>query len=201
MALLMLWELDHGQSFPKQGGEKATASLLGFTKRLQSRVKADEELRSWLTCKQIQKPLAPGLPAVHHMRWSVKIVPPRPSEPQGWYDEFVQRWRAYLEELAQSATPSAVAPHPPMSEEASSSTMAVLPPVAVVAEEPAPGVARRRHRPRRLPQSTSSTRERSPTTLGTAVVAERPKKQQRRSPHGSEDPQRTTNPTPSTLEV
>ena len=46
-------------------------------------------------------PLCPGLAPSHHRRWSVRVMAPGAGEPQGWYAEFVQRWRAFLEVLAQ----------------------------------------------------------------------------------------------------
>ena len=53
----------------------------------------------------------PGLPPLHQSRWTVKIVPPAATDPQGWYDAFLQRWRSYLETLA-SPPPSAPQPLP-----------------------------------------------------------------------------------------
>lgn len=97
MALLILWEVDHGVPFPSTGGAGHSQVLVGFTRRLQRRVAADSELSRWLVWADRQQPLAPGLLASHHCRWSVRVVRPCPSEPQGWYDEFVARWRAYLE--------------------------------------------------------------------------------------------------------
>ena len=45
MALLLLWEVDHAQSFPNySGATSATARLTGFTRRLQKQVKAEPEL-------------------------------------------------------------------------------------------------------------------------------------------------------------
>ena len=97
MALLLLWEVEHGCSFPTQGdGSDRPAVLEGFTKRLISRVAADPELSQWLTHRSLQQPLSPGLADTHHVRWSLRICRPPPAEPQGWYDEFVSRWRAYL---------------------------------------------------------------------------------------------------------
>ena len=46
-------------------------------------------------------PLCPGVAPSYHRWWSVRVVAPAAGEPQGWYTEFVQRWRAYLELLAQ----------------------------------------------------------------------------------------------------
>ena len=96
MAVLLLWEVGHGRPFPTRGGGERSAVLLGFTRRLRARVGADEELRQWMVCQDVQQPLAPGLADTHHFRWSVRIVPPAPAEPQGWYVEFTTRWRAFL---------------------------------------------------------------------------------------------------------
>ena len=95
MALLLLWEVDHGRPFPTRGGGERSAVLLGFTRRLRARVGADEELRQWMVCQDVQQQLAPGLADTHHFRWSVRIVAPAPAEPQGWYVEFTTRWRAF----------------------------------------------------------------------------------------------------------
>ena len=115
MALLLLWEVEHGRSFPSAGAAGGPA-LAGFTRRLMQRVAADADLKLWLVTKEVQQPLAPGLPDSHHTRWSVRICPPPPSDPQGWYAEFTSRWLAYLGSLAQplgrstaSAVPSVVA--------------------------------------------------------------------------------------------
>ena len=100
MALLLLWEVDHQQSYPNHGGEAMTGALVGFTKRLQERVEADPELSQWLNWKDMQTPLSAGLAPSHHRRWAVRVVAPAADQPRGWYDEFVARWRAYLELLA-----------------------------------------------------------------------------------------------------
>lgn len=44
-------------------------------------------------------PLAPGLAPSHHRRWSVRVMAPAAADPQGWYTDFVARWRAYTEAL------------------------------------------------------------------------------------------------------
>ena len=85
MALLLLWEVDHRQSYPSQGGEGLSGALLGFSKRLQDRAARDAELHSWLTWKEFSAPLCAGLAPSHHRRWSVRLVAPGPGEPQGWY--------------------------------------------------------------------------------------------------------------------
>jgi hypothetical protein len=100
MALLLLWEVDHAQEFVTGGGEGATPKLLGFTRRLQSRVPADAELSAWLRWADVAAPLMRGLPPTHHTRWSVRILAPKPPSPRGWYDEFLRRWQAYASSLA-----------------------------------------------------------------------------------------------------
>ena len=131
MALLILWEVDHGCPFPRHGGDGPSAALLGFTRRLKSRVLADAELCEWLACFSSQRPLGAGLPATHHLRWTVRIVPPPAGEPQGWYDEFVRRWKHYLEGVVFSAAAA------PTSSDVASSSRAVAP-------ERTPGVSRQR---------------------------------------------------------
>ena len=98
MALVILWEVDHQRSFPTQGGEGLSAALVGFTRRLLQRVVRDPRL-SWLESEDMALPLAPGLAPTHHRRWAVRVAAPAPEEPQGWYTDFVDRWRAYLEAL------------------------------------------------------------------------------------------------------
>lgn len=105
MALLLLWEVDHQQSWPTTSSERAGV-LSGFTKRLSQQVAQHDELKAWFIPRELQRPLAPGLPDCHHFFWPVQVVPPPPTDPQGWYQDFVSRWRAYLATLA---TPLGVA--------------------------------------------------------------------------------------------
>ena len=100
VALLLLWEVDHGQEFVVGGGEALTQKLVGFTRRLQSRVLVDSELQGWLRWADVAAPLMPGLPHSHHTRWSVRLAAPGRLEPQGWYVEFTRRWQEYLRSLA-----------------------------------------------------------------------------------------------------
>ena len=100
MALLLLWETDHGMPFPAGGGAGPTAILIGFSRRLQRRVAEDPHLASWLVSKDMQVPLAPGLPDTHHSRWSVQIRAPGADEPRVWYDTFLEKWRSFLASLA-----------------------------------------------------------------------------------------------------
>ena len=100
MALLILWEVDHQRDFPKQGGAGFSAALAGFTRRLLRQVEREPQL-SWLESQDMSLPLSPGLAPTHHRRWAVRVAAPAPGEPQGWYEEFSARWRAYLEAFAQ----------------------------------------------------------------------------------------------------
>lgn len=104
MALLILWEVDHGMPFPSLAGSSGAGLLTGFTRKLKAQVLADPELTAWLTCRAIQVPLSPGLPATHHMRWSVQIVGPAAGTPREWYDLFLARWKEYLESVAGGST-------------------------------------------------------------------------------------------------
>ena len=111
MALLLLWEVDHGRPFPAGvAGESVAARLASFSRRLRARVAQDDELSAWLQVREMQFPLAPGLPASHQLRWSVRVRRPELGEATGWYDDFVTRWRAYLASLlpaSQRAQPAA----------------------------------------------------------------------------------------------
>jgi ribonuclease HI len=100
MALLLLWEVDHRRPYPSLGGDRLSVALLGFSKRLQDRVAQEPVLSQWLVWKDMATPLCPGLAPSHHRRWSVRVAAPGPGEPQGWYVDFVSRWKAYLETLA-----------------------------------------------------------------------------------------------------
>ena len=98
MALLILWEVDHNQTFPSMGGDGLSAALTGFTKRL-THIVAQEPRLAWLTSLDVHAPLSRGLAPSHHRRWTVRVKPPAEGEPQGWYLEFVGRWRAYVRAL------------------------------------------------------------------------------------------------------
>jgi hypothetical protein len=95
MALLLLWEVDHGTFFPTGAAGGLSDTLMGFTRRLMAQVRADDEL-VWLEHREMQIPLAPGLVATHHTRWSLRLVAPMPDAARAWYDTFLMRWRAYL---------------------------------------------------------------------------------------------------------
>lgn len=96
MALLILWEVDHGCSFPTLAGDSSSQRLLGFTRRLKDRVGRDSELREWLDCRDMNAPLAEGLAASHHTRWAVQISPPQGGVAVEWYRTFTERWKSYL---------------------------------------------------------------------------------------------------------
>ena len=162
MALLLLWEVDHEQSFPKHGGDEPSAVLLGFTRRLKKRVEEDVELRSWLVCKETQRALQGGVPAVHHFRWSVKVIAPPPDEPQGWYEEFSRRWRAYLASLVLSA-----------GADQASSSVAVAEGTRTMAVARAPGAARRRRQPLRpSPLAKPASTQVSATPAAQSLIAD-----------------------------
>ena len=121
VALLILWEVDHNCCFPTQAAEDdLSGRLTGFTRRLQRRVAGDAALSQWLTCGYTWRAPAAGLPLQHCMRWTVRVRQPGPAEPQGWWQEFTRRWRAYLA-TQQHAAP-ALPPAPPPVDEASSSS-------------------------------------------------------------------------------
>ena len=72
VALLLLWETDHGQLYPSQAVE-LRGRLSSFTKRLKDAVAADDELSTWLTHRQVHMHLSPGLPSTVQLRWGVRI--------------------------------------------------------------------------------------------------------------------------------
>jgi hypothetical protein len=114
MALLILWEVDHGVPFPTGAAGGMSDTLMGFTRRLMAQVRADDEL-VWLEHREMQVPLAPGLVATHHTRWSLKVVAPAPGVPCAWYDAFLERWKAYLATqlptaMLEASSSSAVSP-------------------------------------------------------------------------------------------
>jgi hypothetical protein len=105
MALLLLWEVDHGRPFPAGvEGANAAAKLASFCRRLQARVAQDDQLSAWLEVKEMQFPLAPGLPPSHQLRWSVRVDRPGAGAPQEWYVDFVRRWQTYLASLTSPST-------------------------------------------------------------------------------------------------
>ena len=46
-ALLLLWEVDHQQAFPHNGGTDPASIVQSFTRRLKRLVAADPELAAW----------------------------------------------------------------------------------------------------------------------------------------------------------
>ena len=113
-ALLLLWEVDHGQDWPTMASQRSGA-LAGFTKKLQQQVGRDDELKAWFTPRELQRPLAPGLADTHQLFWPVRVRPPAPMEPQGWYTDFTARWRAYISALAVPLGVAVTAAAPPAS--------------------------------------------------------------------------------------
>ncbi len=84
VALLLLWDVDHGVLYLTSGASSYTAKMVGSTRNLKKSVAADQELSAWLQCKEVQRPLVPGTLAVHQLRWSVKVIALASSEPCGW---------------------------------------------------------------------------------------------------------------------
>ena len=74
VALLLLWEADHGCPYPSLAGE-LMGRVSTFCKRLKEAVTADDELKAWLEYKQMRVALTTSLPATMHVRWSVAIDP------------------------------------------------------------------------------------------------------------------------------
>jgi len=91
IALLLLWEADHGHPYPTQAVE-LVGRLSTFCKRLKEAVAADEELRLWLESKRASMVLTPGLLSSGHIRWSVAIDS-AVGEP------FLSSWKAHLTSL------------------------------------------------------------------------------------------------------
>ena len=79
MALLLLWEVDHQQPYPSQGGDGLTGALIGFSRRLQDKVAKDPELAEWLVWRDVHAPLSAGLAPSHHRRWAVRAGGGRPT--------------------------------------------------------------------------------------------------------------------------
>ena len=68
VALLLLWEADHGCPYPSLAGE-LMGRISTFCKRMKEAVTADDELKAWLEYKQMRVALTPSLPATMHVRW------------------------------------------------------------------------------------------------------------------------------------
>ena len=164
MALLLLWEVEHGRTFPaKIDGDNRAAMAAGFGRRLQAQVQKDDELRGWLVAKRMQCAVQAGAPAVHQLRWSLRVVRPAAGDPGGFYDKFVTRWKEYVASLL---TPAAAATPRTRGR-------------TVGQDGDEPGVKRRRAAPPERPaaaeveSSPPRRRERSPA----AAVTEAPKRQ------------------------
>jgi hypothetical protein len=142
VALLLLWEVDHGRAWPTTAQSRAGV-LMGFTRRLSQQVAKDDELRGWFIPQELQRPLAPGLPDSHHMFWPVRVSQPPATHPQGWYEDFVARWKAYLATLA-APLGVAVAPATATSAASSMSASASQAPPAHVGPAEASGTQRGR---------------------------------------------------------
>jgi hypothetical protein len=171
MALLLLWEVDHAQPFPTMGDATDRAAVLtGFTRRLQARIAADDELSQWLLCRDLQQPLAPGLADTHHRRWSVRICRPKAGEPQGWYDDFVSRWRSYLATQARPhVQPQAASASPDPSDTPSSSAM------ALPGATPAPKRRARQHKPPAVQHTPRAPAAEASAASGTPQPATQPR--------------------------
>ena len=119
MALLLLWEVDHQCPWPSQAVTEDRSNILtGFTRRLKRRVADDPTLSAWLRLEDAQRPLVPGLADTHHGRWTLRVRPPPTEEPQGWWDEFTRRWKAFLAtQQHHLPPPPAPSPSPPPSDQ------------------------------------------------------------------------------------
>ena len=172
-ALLLLWEVDHGQAWPTTASQRSGA-LAGLTKRLTQQVLKDDELKLWFSPVELQRPLSPGLGDSHQMFWPVRVRPPAPLEPQGWYEDFVARWRAYIATLA---VPLGVA--------------AALPASTPVAEAPAVSPSGAPKRRRATPATSQAAARPGVRPREEPAQPQRPAKRQRdiRSFFGSQPPE------------
>ena len=107
VALLMLWETDHGKSYPSRAVE-LVGRVSTFTAAVHDAVGVDNELSRWLTSTRMRMQLSGGLPYMSVQRWSVKIDP-AVGEP------FLGKWKAYLQELVRQhqSVASSADPGPP----------------------------------------------------------------------------------------
>ena len=97
VALLLLWEADHGALFPSRVTEMKQR-LGSFTKNLLDAVAADSELSKWVDSKVINFQLTPGVPFNKMRRWSVRIDS-AVGEP------FLSSWKAHLLTLVRGPGP------------------------------------------------------------------------------------------------
>ena len=158
MALLLLWEIDHGCPWPSAAAEDDRSGLLtGFTRRLMRRVAEDDVLSQWMLPQDQQRPLASGLADTHNFRWPVVIRQPPPDAPQGWWLEFTEAWRTYLttqlphlpaaplaHTLPDASSSSTVAAQPPSAEPTAVRRPRLQPPAKVAPRSRRPPI----HRPR-----------------------------------------------------
>ena len=102
VALMLLWEADHGKTFPCRAVD--FVRRLGiFAKKFSEAVAADAELSEWLSSKKLFAQLSPGISASKYVKWSVKIDS-TVGEP------FLGAWKAYLLTLVIPAAPPTVVP-------------------------------------------------------------------------------------------
>jgi hypothetical protein len=95
VALLLLWEADHGQLYPSQAAGM-WGRMVAFTKRLQKAVTADAELAARLSYREQYLTLVPGLLS-RGTCWSVAIDHARVGA------AFLRAWKAYLASLVVAA--------------------------------------------------------------------------------------------------
>jgi len=93
VALLLLWEVDHGSDF---GEGRLEERVRQFSRRLNDSVKRAGDIAAWLTMTQEFRPWLPGGVAYTMATWTVRIRRPKAAEERGWYDAFAARWRAWL---------------------------------------------------------------------------------------------------------
>ena len=91
VALLLLWEADHGKAYPSRAVE-LVGRVSTFTAAVHDAVGVDNELPRWLTSSRMRMQLSGGLPYMPVLRWSVRIDP-AVGEP------FLGNWKAHLQKL------------------------------------------------------------------------------------------------------
>ena len=107
VALLLLWEADHGKAYPSRAVE-LVGRVSTFTAAVHDAVGVDNELPRWLTSSRMRMQLSGGLPYMSVLRWSVRIDP-AVGEP------FLGNWKAHLQELVRQhqSVASSADPGPP----------------------------------------------------------------------------------------
>jgi hypothetical protein len=192
MALLLLWEIDHGTPFPSGSAGGLADTLMGFTRRLMFQVRADDELGQWLVYREMQVPLAPGLPETHHTRWSLRVMAPSTGAPSGWYDTFTERWRAYLAtqlpaaqpalaaaiSSSSSATPRRAVPRPPPADPATLPKRRRIAPASTTQALQLPVQAATAHAASTAPTQSSEPSRRRPRSPEATTTAAPPKRRQ-----------------------